>query len=152
MDKRRKTSTSEVKLLSLNEWAWDACRKRRTMDGHQMGGSGGCAEEGTLVRAQSTSLADLHLSGCGHFSVDSCADVLLPEPHTSTSGSEGTPVRQQTTMLFAKRKASTVSATESWLRQMSQQREFSLFVIVFRSLLGRKPSVRKLSHIKRLHW
>ncbi|BDA49739.1 hypothetical protein COCOBI_14-3590 [Coccomyxa sp. Obi] len=65
-------------------------KKRRTMDGHQMGG-GGCAEEGTLVRAQSTSLADLHLSGCGHFSVDSCADVLLPEPHPSTSGSEGTP-------------------------------------------------------------
>ena len=59
---------------------------------------GGCAEEGTLVRAQSTSLADLHLSGCGHFSVDSCADVLLPEPHHSTSGSEGTPVRQLATM------------------------------------------------------
>lgn len=59
------------------------------VDGRHMAAG---AEERLLVRSQSTTLADMHLSGCGHFSMDSCAGVLLPEPQPSTSGSEGTTV------------------------------------------------------------
>ena len=50
-------------------------------------------EDVQLLRVQSTSLADLHLSACAHFSIESCEEPLLAEAQPSTSGSEGTIVR-----------------------------------------------------------